>query len=77
MANLDPEKMMDIPSQVVAAAVSDEKVLRLFYHDFAQPGVRQVGKALSTVLGLGNTALLPVKLVNDKALALYKSQAVV
>jgi hypothetical protein len=32
----------------------------------AQPGVKQVGMALETVLGLGNTVLLPIKLLNEK-----------
>lgn len=73
MATSKEDKMIDITSQVVGAAVSDEKILRLFYQDFAQPGVKQVGKALSTVLGLGNTILLPVKMVNEKAHALYAS----
>lgn len=34
------------------------------YGDLAKPGVRQVGKALETVLGLGNTILLPIALAN-------------
>ena len=38
----------------------------MVYEDLAKPGVQQVGKALSTILGLGNTVLLPVKLLNDK-----------
>lgn len=63
--------MIDVISQTAAAAAGDEKVLRLFYQDLAQPGVKQVDRALSTVLGLGNTILLPVKMANDKARVLY------
>lgn len=58
----------DVPAQVTKALVNiDAKILSLAYKDLAQPGVQQVGKALSTVLGLGNTVLLPLKLVNEKA----------
>jgi hypothetical protein len=58
----------DVPAQVTKALINiDTKILSLAYTDLAQPGVQQVGKALSTVLGLGNTALLPLKLVNEKA----------
>jgi hypothetical protein len=58
----------DIPEQVTKALISiDTKILTLAYKDIAQPGVQQVGKALSTVLGLGNTAMLPLKLMNEKA----------
>ncbi len=42
-------------------------ILKELYGDLAKPGVRQVGKALSTILGLGNTALWPVTLLNEKA----------
>lgn len=37
------------------------------YGDLAQPGVRQVGKALETVLGLGNTALWPLAWANERS----------
>jgi hypothetical protein len=37
------------------------------YGDLAKPGVTQVGKALGAILGLGNTILWPVYLVNEKA----------
>lgn len=50
----------------------DTKVLEILYKDLAQPGVKKVGKCLSTVLGLGNTALLPIKLLNEKAKILYQ-----
>ena len=37
------------------------------YKDVAQPGVQQVGKALQTVLGLGNTVLWPIALANERS----------
>lgn len=42
-------------------------LLKQIYGDLAKPGVSQVGKALSTVLGLGNTILWPLSLLNEKA----------
>jgi len=42
-------------------------LLQLVYEDLAQPGVRQAGKALETVVGLGNTVLWPIALANDRA----------
>lgn len=37
------------------------------YGDLARPGVRQVGKALDTVLGLGNTILWPITWTNERS----------
>ena len=42
------------------------ELLVLIYKDLAQPGVIKVGQALSTVLDLTNTILLPFKLLNEK-----------
>lgn len=42
-------------------------LLQLVYEDLAQPGVRQAGKALETVVGLGNTVLWPLTLANERA----------
>ena len=47
------------------------RLLQTVYKDLAQPGIRQVGMALETVLGLSNTLLLPLKLLNDKTRALF------
>jgi hypothetical protein len=49
----------------------DTTLLTLFYKDLAQPGVRQVGKAIGTVLGLSNVALLSVKLYSETRKMLY------
>lgn len=42
-------------------------LLKEVYGDLAKPGVEQAGKALGTVIGLGNTILWPVALANEKA----------
>jgi hypothetical protein len=65
--------MTDISTEAAKAAADniDSKFFALVYKDAAQPGVKQVGKALATVLGLGNTALLPIKLLNSKAQVWY------
>lgn len=42
-------------------------LLKEIYGDLLKPGVKQVGKALETVVGLGNTVLWPVTLANEKA----------
>jgi len=36
------------------------------YGDALKPGMTQVGRAIETVLGLGNTVLTPIAMVNDK-----------
>lgn len=65
--------MTPIASTEVAKSLIDTKLFTLLYKELAQPGVRQAGKALATVLGLGNTILLPFKMANEKANALYTS----
>ena len=42
-------------------------LLPKIYDDLAKPGARQVGKALETVLGLGNTILWPMAWANARA----------
>lgn len=41
-------------------------LIREVYGDLAKPGVTQVGYALSTVVGLLNTCLSPIKYLNEK-----------
>ena len=49
-------------------------LLKVIYGDLAKPGVEQVGKALGTVLGLGNTILWPLTILNERAkIALEKN----
>ncbi len=42
-------------------------LLKEIYIDLARPGVSQVGKAIGAVLGLGNTVLWPLHLLNERA----------
>ena len=42
-------------------------ILSDVYGDLLRPGVKQVGKALETVLGLGNTILWPIALANERS----------
>jgi hypothetical protein len=51
---------------ILAKAASEQGLLKEVYGDLAKPGVSQVGKALSVVLGLGNTILWPIQLLNEK-----------
>jgi len=54
---------MDVLTEIVQSPA----VLKEVYGDLAKPGVQQAGKALSTIIGLGNTILWPIALVNEKA----------
>jgi len=47
-------------------------LLKEIYGDLAKPGVSQVGKALGTVLGLGNTLLLPLTLFSEKSRLIFE-----
>ncbi|MDB5234383.1 MAG: hypothetical protein JWR44_1376 [Hymenobacter sp.] len=68
---MDSTELIVAAGQAASTIAKDEELLRQFYKDLGQPGVKQVGKALATVLGLGNTVLIPLKMVNEKANALY------
>jgi Abortive infection alpha len=60
--------------QVVQDALKIPGLLVEIYGDLARPGVRQVGKALETVVGLGNTVLWPIAWANERSrLALEKN----
>ena len=54
---------MDLLKEIIESPA----ILKEIYGDLAKPGVQQAGKALSTVIGLGNTALWPIALANEKA----------
>lgn len=43
------------------------ELIKMIYPDLAQPAVKKVGLALETTLDLGNTILLPFKLINSKS----------
>ena len=53
--------------ELLKSATRSPEVLLEVYRDLAKPGVQQVGKALGTVLGLGNTILWPIQLMNEKS----------
>ena len=53
--------------QIAREAVKLPGLLIKIYGDLARPGVRQVGKALETIIGLGNTILWPIALANERA----------
>lgn len=54
---------MNLPDLASKLPGFNELLVEL-YRDLAAPGVRQVGKALETVMQLGNNALLPIRLLN-------------
>ena len=59
---------------ILKEALQIPGLLKEIYGDLVKPGVSQVGKALSTVIGLGNTILWPVALLNERArIALEKN----
>ena len=53
--------------QVAQEALKVPGLLVEIYGDMAKPGVQQVGKALGTVFGLGNTALWPIHWANERS----------
>lgn len=53
--------------QLAQEAIKIPGLLVEVYGDLARPGVRQVGKALETVIGLGNTVLWPVAWANERS----------
>ena len=59
--------MLDGWLAVAKEAAKLQDLLKEIYGDLLKPGVKQLGKALETVLGLGNTILLPLTLLNEKA----------
>jgi len=53
--------------QITKMAAEVAKILaKDIYGDALKPGMTQIGKAIETVLGLGNTVLTPIAMVNDK-----------
>lgn len=58
--------------QLAKSVANSVEVLPLIYKDLAQPGVQKVGRALETVLDLGNTVLLPIKLANERTKYWFK-----
>lgn len=52
-------------SAAIALALKSPELLKEIYGDLAKPGVSQVGRAIGSILGLGNTALLPIRLLTE------------
>src|SRR5262245_48813090 len=53
--------------QLIKEALQSPGLLKEIYGDLAKPGVTQAGKALGTVIGLGNTILLPIHWANERS----------
>ena len=53
--------------ELLRTVAQSPKILHEIYGDLAKPGVKQVGLALAAVLGLGNTILWPVGVLNERA----------
>lgn len=49
------------------AAWKSPELLKELYVDIAKPGVSQVGKALETIVETGSLALLPLRMLNQRA----------
>ena len=54
-------------NEVLKTLSESKEILKEVYTDLAKPGVAQAGKALETIIGLGNTVLSPITLLNEKA----------
>jgi hypothetical protein len=59
--------MMETLPAVLGEIAKPEGVLKAIYKDLASPGVKQVGRALETVLQTGNIVLLPLRMLNEFA----------
>lgn len=51
----------------LSSAIREPGLLSEIYKDLAQPGVKQVGRALETVLQLGGSMFMPLRLMNETA----------
>jgi hypothetical protein len=52
---------------VKAVLETSNNILLEVYGDLLKPGVSQVGQAIGTLLGYGNTILMPLALKNQKS----------
>lgn len=64
--------MLPAVPEVVNEVIKNPEILKEVYGDLAKPGVQQVGKALGTVFGLINTALLPIEWANRSASIIFE-----
>lgn len=62
------------PTQEITKSLINinSKILEKVYDDTLSPAAKKVGLALETALGLGNTVLLPIKLLNEKTQLIFK-----
>jgi len=58
---------MDMNPVSMLTKACGEGLLKEVYGDLVKPGVSQVGQAIGTILGLGNTVLWPIQMLNEKA----------
>jgi len=58
--------MLDPTDLAKVAASLPPGLLEQVYKDLLQPGAQQAGKAIGTVLGLANTALVPLEWLNER-----------
>jgi hypothetical protein len=61
--------MSEILPEIVKEFAKLPALLQEIYGDLAKPGATQVGKALGTIFGLGNTILWPIAWANARARA--------
>src|SRR5215210_4812252 len=57
----------------IGAFLKESGLITSIYKDLAQPGVQQLGKAIGTLLGLGNTALWRAEILNEKSRAIVQA----
>lgn len=53
--------------EILKDLINCPEILKELYGDLAKPGVQQAGKALETIVGMGNTVLWPVAIMNERA----------
>lgn len=58
--------MSEFSATLSKAILATPELLKEIYSDLAKPGVKQVGKAIGGIFGLGNTVLYPIHLLNEK-----------
>lgn len=58
---------------VKTALETSNNILLEIYGDLLKPGVAQVGQAIGTIIGLGNTILMPLALKNEQSKIILES----
>ena len=65
--------MSELVKSVLSGSKNVSAILEKIYDDLARPGVKNVGRAIGTVLDLFNTILLPVDFINSKASIIFRN----